>query len=422
MALTILIVDDQPVNLKLLRFALGKSGHRVIAASNGAAALAELAADRPDIILLDLQMPGMSGFELAGRIKGTPEYNGIPIVAVTAYAMLGDERKALAAGCDAYVTKPIDMVALRELILRLAGSERNCRPPIDANRVVIPETGRRTGAVPPAGLPEPGHVILVAEDDAVNRKIIRWQLAVLGMSADIASNGTEALELWRHGNYGLLLTDLHMPGMDGYALCEAIRREEALLAPALRPGRLPILALTANAMPAEPSRARAAGLDDHLTKPLVLEQLSAALRRWLPGRQGHAGSSLPPVARGQRGGGVVDLNELRRHVGTDEHVLRDILTEFSTSTRALASELEAAVSARDGRRVAAIAHQLKSACRSIGAFAFGDVCVELENAGAGGDSTILADRWTDFQLGLGPVLVAVDGLLGQPLPSNDGQS
>lgn len=116
MAARILIVDDHPGNLKLLAFAMGRSGYEVTCAADAQAALAALAEALPDLILLDLQMPGMSGFQLARLLRDTPEHAGIPIVAVTAYAMRGDEEKARAAGCDAYMAKPVDVQALRALV------------------------------------------------------------------------------------------------------------------------------------------------------------------------------------------------------------------------------------------------------------------------------------------------------------------
>ncbi|MBE0599381.1 MAG: CHASE domain-containing protein [Desulfuromonadales bacterium] len=120
-----------------------------------------------------------------------------------------------------------------------------------------------------------GSLILVAEDDSINQKVILQQLALIGQRAEVADNGAEALRLWREGNYVLLLTDLHMPEMDGYTLTKAIRREEG-------GRRMPILALTANASKGEMHRATKAGMDEYLTKPIRLQALWAAIRKWLP--------------------------------------------------------------------------------------------------------------------------------------------
>ena len=125
-----------------------------------------------------------------------------------------------------------------------------------------------------------GDLILVAEDDAINRLVIIRQLELLGRAAEVACDGAEALRMWREGRYAMLLTDLHMPELDGYALTEAIRREEASRSGLAR--RMPIVALTANALRGEDERAKAVGMEDYVTKPLQLERLRKVLDRWLP--------------------------------------------------------------------------------------------------------------------------------------------
>jgi CheY-like chemotaxis protein len=115
----ILIVDDNATNLRLLAFLLEKKGYAVKTADDAPSALALLLDWRPRLILLDLQLPGMGGLELASKLKADPDTRGILIVAVTAFAMKGDEERALAAGCDGYVTKPIDTRALPTLVADL---------------------------------------------------------------------------------------------------------------------------------------------------------------------------------------------------------------------------------------------------------------------------------------------------------------
>jgi CheY-like chemotaxis protein len=114
----ILIVDDNPTNLKLVAYLVKAHGYDVDTASDAHKALAAIAANRPRVILMDLQLPGIDGLELTRRLKADPATSNIAIIAVTAYAMKGDREKALEAGCDDYVTKPIDTRALPELIAR----------------------------------------------------------------------------------------------------------------------------------------------------------------------------------------------------------------------------------------------------------------------------------------------------------------
>lgn len=114
----VLIVDDNPTNLKLVAYLVKASGYDVATANDAESAVAAIAAHPPRLILMDLQMPGVDGLELTRRLKSDPGTREIKIIAVTAYAMKGDEEKALAAGCDDYVTKPIDTRALPQLIAR----------------------------------------------------------------------------------------------------------------------------------------------------------------------------------------------------------------------------------------------------------------------------------------------------------------
>jgi len=114
----VLVVDDNLTNLKLIEYLLQARGHEVISAFDAESALSALRAQRPSLVLLDLQLPGMDGLELTRQLKADPETAHIPIVAVTAAAMNGDEARALAAGCSGYVAKPIDTRALVPLVER----------------------------------------------------------------------------------------------------------------------------------------------------------------------------------------------------------------------------------------------------------------------------------------------------------------
>jgi two-component system, cell cycle response regulator DivK len=120
----ILVIDDNPANLRLLRLLLAGESYEVRTAESAQEAITILEHFRPRLILMDLQMPGMNGFELTRRLKGDPATRDIVIVALTAYAMKGDEEKAREAGCDGYVSKPIDTRTLPELVARhLAGAQ-----------------------------------------------------------------------------------------------------------------------------------------------------------------------------------------------------------------------------------------------------------------------------------------------------------
>src|SRR5690606_29455165 len=109
---------DNPANLKLARVLLTSEGYHVTTAGDAEEALEELDRYTPSLILMDIQLPGLDGLELTRRLKADPRRRHIKIVALTAYAMKGDDEKAFAAGCDDYVAKPIDVVTLPQVIAR----------------------------------------------------------------------------------------------------------------------------------------------------------------------------------------------------------------------------------------------------------------------------------------------------------------
>jgi signal transduction histidine kinase/CheY-like chemotaxis protein len=217
-------------------------------------------------------------------------------------------------------------------------------------------------------------LILVAEDNHINQKVIRQQLELLGFAADVAADGRDALNRLKNGQYALLLTDLHMPEMDGYDLTLAARVAEG--------GRthMPIIALTANALKGEAERCRAVGMDDYLRKPASLTELAALLERWLP-RAGSAALAsestvTPPV----------DVAVLKSFVGEDELVIDEVLQDFLESATRMGHELIESGEKSDVAQAASVAHKLKSSARSVGALRLAELCALVEGAGMSGDA------------------------------------
>jgi two-component system cell cycle response regulator DivK len=106
MSRRILVVEDQEDNRRILHDLLTNAGYEIVQAENGEEALKAAAAERPDLILMDIQLPLLDGYEATRRLKADPALRAIPIIVITSYALSGDESKARAAGCDAYITKP----------------------------------------------------------------------------------------------------------------------------------------------------------------------------------------------------------------------------------------------------------------------------------------------------------------------------
>jgi PAS domain S-box-containing protein len=245
-----------------------------------------------------------------------------------------------------------------------------------------------------------GRLILVAEDNETNQKVILHQLALLKFAADVADNGRAALECWRSGDYALLLSDLHMPEMDGYELTAAIRAAEQ------GSRHTPIVALTANALRGEAEHCRAMGMDDYLSKPVQLTSLKATLEKWLPAATETAiaahdesihADSTPGFQPGYPASAPVDVNVLKALVGDDATTIAEFLHDFRISADKITVELQAACAQDNAATAGALAHKLKSSARSVGALALGELCAQMEQAGKAGQTAELATLLPRFE-------------------------
>jgi PAS domain S-box-containing protein len=248
--------------------------------------------------------------------------------------------------------------------------------------------------------------ILVAEDNEINQSVILHQLALLGYVADLADDGREALTQWQQGHHALLLTDLHMPKMDGYELTAAIRLAEG------NDQHLPIIALTANALKSEKVRCMAAGMDDYLTKPVLLEQLQAMLKKWLPipGSDETADASpLPPAtplpAEPQLA--VLDRSVLPKLIGDDPALISRFFKNYRRSAQETADAIRAAIILGDWKTAGGGGHKLKSSSRAVGALALGEVCEQLEQASKIGHADAMLVLALEFEHALAATLLAM---------------
>ncbi|MBK6906692.1 MAG: response regulator [Rhodocyclaceae bacterium] len=223
--------------------------------------------------------------------------------------------------------------------------------------------------------------VLVADDNEINRKLLARQLALLGCHADTAEDGQMALERWQSGSYALVITDCHMPVMDGYALTRQIRHEEATRTCP----RTTILGWTANALPEEREKCMAAGMDDILVKPANLAQLKTALAGLASTEPGGPGAPrapapalLPATPAAPR---AINIEVLAALVGDSPEVLRDFMEAFLVSAQKITVELGAACADGEAERAGALAHKLKSSALSVGAVALAEVCRQIEEAG-----------------------------------------
>jgi CheY-like chemotaxis protein len=237
---------------------------RVSGADQAAPALLRARAEgRPFAVAVLVLAPGEAGvFELAQELKADPEFAPLPLVLFSYLGVSGQARDAKAAGFSAYLARPLRRSQLGATLERILAAPEAAPPAELVTRHVLAEQSAPVS-------------ILVVEDNAVNRKVVVTMLKKLGYRADVASNGSEALAALDRNEYRLALMDCQMPEMDGYEATRRIRARTDAVA------RIPILALTANAMEGDRDRCLAAGMDGYLPKPIQLGALQAALAAWI---------------------------------------------------------------------------------------------------------------------------------------------
>jgi len=125
MSKKILIVEDNPQNMRVARMSVRSHGYSLLEATNGDEALEKAVRDKPDLIIMDIQLPKMSGLEVTERLRQMPGFRSIPIIAVTAHAMRGDKERAIAAGCDAYLSKPINTRELPKVVAQMLSRQKD---------------------------------------------------------------------------------------------------------------------------------------------------------------------------------------------------------------------------------------------------------------------------------------------------------
>jgi len=276
--LRVLGVDDNATNRTLLTAQLTAWGMHVDCVADASRALERLRAAhrdaRPyDLAILDQQMPEIDGMMLARAIKADPLLATVPLVLLTSVSYRGSTGDAEQAGFSALLLKPIRQSQLYDCIATVMGMAATESEP---TRLITRQTLREAEAQVRAR-------VLVAEDNVVNQRVAVRMLEKLGCRVDVATNGLEAVEATGRITYHCIFMDCQMPEMDGYEATRAIRQREA------RTGaRIPIIAMTANAMESDRERCLVAGMDDYLSKPVQPKELGTTLQKWIPLADGAA--------------------------------------------------------------------------------------------------------------------------------------
>ncbi|MDQ1832593.1 response regulator [Massilia scottii] len=376
----VLVVDDSESARAIMADMLRFLQLDVAVAANGVQALAALAAssDKPfDLVLMDWRMPGMNGDEVTRHLRADSRISYVPkVVMVTAYGREDVFRLAQQAGVDGFLIKPVSPSTLLDSVLSVLGRKR-----------ILDNDEQRRPAVRLRASGLSGARLLLAEDNDINREFASELLRSEGILVDEAVNGRQAVDMVRTGSYDGVLMDIQMPVMDGFDAAREIRAMAAT-ADGARFGTLPIIAMTALAMAHDVVQSRAAGMNDHVTKPIAPERLMATLARWIRLAPQRAAAPAPPSAPIRFPPDLLalaslDVREGIRRIGGKADAYRRQLLRFRDNYGDAAAQLKAMLALPDLEPAEAYCHSLLGVTGNLGATALfarlGAISSKLKN-------------------------------------------
>jgi CheY-like chemotaxis protein/HPt (histidine-containing phosphotransfer) domain-containing protein len=391
-----LIVDDNATNRAHLKTQLTAWRIRVAQAADGPGGLRALnkalaEQDPFQIAIVDMQMPEMDGEALGRTIRSDPRLDRLRLVLLTFVGIRGDAQRFAKAGFDAYLTKPIRSLELRSVLSQVLTGADTEKP--GSKQIVTRHSAREKLDLTPSAKAR----ILIAEDNPTNQKLALGILHKFGLTAVAVSNGAEAVEALAESAYDLVLMDIQMPEMDGLTATQTIREPGS---PVLD-HQVPIIAVTANAMPGDREKCLAAGMNDYVSKPIDPEKLAAAIERWLPPEtpQAQAADAVAeavaaaPVSEAPT---VADLpvwdreTMMQRMMG-DAELAQAVIEAFLQDIPRQLESLEAYIETVDLSAAHRQAHSIKGAAANLGCEAMRQLALEMEKAGKGQDQATLLD-------------------------------
>ena len=354
----VLIVDDIATNRRILVKHLLKWGMLPQAVASALEAL-DLIRDGHafDLAILDLSMPQMDGVQLARAIRQTRDAQALPLMLLTSMGQRQKQVEAAGVEFSAYLHKPIKPSQLFDALMTLIGG---------GGQGSADDAGRAAGPGLAMQLPLD---ILLAEDNAVNQKVVLRMLGHLGYRANTAVNGREVLEALARRNYDVVLMDVQMPEMDG------IETTRHILERYPSGSRPYVIAMTANALHGDRERFMDAGMDDYLSKPVDIEAMARALQR-------RPRTAAPASGLRTRAIDLAQLHRLRDlDEGGDPRLFNEVIDHFLDEVPDVAAKLMASAQQGDGATLAYLAHRLGSTALACGAQRVADVCETLERTG-----------------------------------------
>ncbi|HPS93509.1 MAG TPA: response regulator, partial [Deltaproteobacteria bacterium] len=388
----VLIVDHHDTGRTILRKYLESGGCIVQEAKSAEAALSILGeaggpTRGPDLIITDVTLPGMNGYDLASSIRHHEPWRRIPIIALTSMCAIGDGKRCRENGIQGYLPKPIRRDEIYIMISEALDMSRDRE-----SRAMAGFVTRHTIAEAARGKIQ----ILLAEDYPTNRQVALRQIRTAGYAVDVAENGQQAFDACRRKRYDLVLMDIQMPVMDGFKATRMIRDHEKRLGReqsfgCSEPVRgVPIIAMTAHAVKGFRERCLGVGMDDYITKPLKRQDLLGIIEKWsgqpsdaFPREEGSPvrGKGSPTEAVVRHVAAPLDLRRACEEFGCDRDFLLGLMEGFLKNVRGQIVAIRAALLAGDAEIVRKEAHSIKGGASNLTADALARVASELEKSG-----------------------------------------
>ena len=416
-SLNVLVVDDNAAAREILIESMQTLAQRADAVSSGTEAIAairERDSDVPyDVVFMDWRMPGMDGLEATRRIKNDTSIRKPPaIIIVTAFGREEVREEAENLHVNGFLVKPVTKSMLVDSLVDVFATQS--------------ETGAAAGTDGhEAAMPLRGAHILLTEDNEINQQIAIELLEGAGATVDVANNGREAVDILFQGSspprYDVVLMDLQMPEMDGYQATTRIRGDS-------RFAQLPIIAMTAHATIEERNRCLAAGMNDHISKPIHPNILFETVSRYYsptstdvvvsPGENGARSTShSAPAAGSAPVEGLpaiegLDTAEGLLRVAGNKNLYQKLLRQFVASEHDAPSRIRERLASQDRATAERMAHTVKGVAGTLGAKAVQSAAAELERAvHDGAPAEALCDRLSNV---LSPLIAELSAALGEP--------
>ncbi|HEY0064684.1 MAG TPA: response regulator [Telluria sp.] len=375
-ALKVLVVDDNAAAREIMQGILGSLQMRAYGALSAPAAIVELeqaeaAGDPYQLVLMDWVMPAMNGLDAIRAIRANPAISRtLSIVMVTAYSrddLLAQSRDLAQLGV---LEKPVTPSSVLDAIMSGVHQGRDNLP--------RPLPQRRLGA---AMHVLRGASVLLVEDNEINQELALEILTGAGLSVQVAANGQIALDLLEQHSFDAILMDCQMPVMDGFEATARIRAQPQLAA-------VPILAMTANAMSGDRERCLAAGMNEHISKPIHQEELVMMLAQWMPRTQGAKEASITQDHFGPLREAGIDVGVGLNRLHGNDIAYRKLLRQFAQLRDGFEGKMRDALASGQTDRAQRLAHHLHGLAANIGAAALAAHAARLEQAIAAGKDDI----------------------------------